>query len=129
MTRKPRRVPERIQDMLEAIGNVESDIGEMSKEEFLSDGKTQRAVIESLIVIGEAGNSIMQLDSSLQETRPALWQQFRDAYEMRIIPTHEYFRVDAAVVWTTVQHHLPLLKAQLIESGLGDTPSPPAPRP
>ena len=48
---------------------------------------------------------------------------------MRIILTHEYFRVDAAVVWTTVQHHLPLLKAQLIESGLGDTPSPPAPRP
>jgi len=39
---------------------------------------------------------------------------------MRIILTHEYFRVDASVVWTTVQDHLPVLKAQLIESGLGD---------
>jgi len=78
MTRKPRRLPERIRDMLEAISNIESDIGEMSKDEFLADGKTQRAVIEGLIVIGEAGNTIMQLDSSLQEAHPALWQQFRD---------------------------------------------------
>jgi uncharacterized protein with HEPN domain len=53
MTRKPRRLPERIRDMLEAISNIESDIGEMSKDEFLADGKTQRAVIESLIVIGK----------------------------------------------------------------------------
>ncbi len=129
MTRKPRRVPERIQDMLDAIRNVESDIGQMSKDEFLSDGKTQRAVIESLIVIGEAGNTIMQLDPSLQETTSALWQQCRDAYEMRIILTHEYFRVDATVVWTTVQDHLPVLKAQLIEFGLEANPSPPAPCP
>ena len=128
MTRKSRRVPERIQDMLEAISNVESDVGDMSEDWFLSDGKTQRAVIESLIVIGEAGHTIMQLDSSLQETAPDLWQQFRDAYEMRIILTHEYFRVDAAVVWTTVQDYLPVLKAQLIEFGLGENPAPPAAR-
>lgn len=106
MTRKPRRLPERIQDMLEAIRNIESDIGAMSKDEFLSDGKTQRAVIEGLIVIGEAGNTIMRLDSALQEANSALWQQFRDAYEMRIIVTHDYFRVDASVVWTTVRDHL-----------------------
>lgn len=52
MTRKPRRVPERIQDMLDAIDNASSDLGEISKDDFLADGKTQRAVIESLIVIG-----------------------------------------------------------------------------
>ena len=120
MTRKPRRLPERIRDVLEAISNIESDIGAMSKDGFLSGSKTQRAVINRLIVIGEAGNTIMQLDSSLQEAHSALWQQFRDAYEMRIILTHEYFRVDASVVCTSVQDHLPALKAQLIESGLGD---------
>ena len=73
MTRKPRRLPERIRDMLEAISNIESDIGAMSKDEFPSDGKTQRAVIESLIVIGEAGNTIMQLEASLKEANSALW--------------------------------------------------------
>lgn len=49
MTRKPRRLPERIQDILEAVRNIASDIGEVSNDEFLADGKTQRAVIEGLI--------------------------------------------------------------------------------
>ena len=37
MTRNPRRVRDRIQDMLEAIGNVKSDLGDMSRDEFLAD--------------------------------------------------------------------------------------------
>lgn len=123
MNPKPRRVADRIQDMLEAIGNAESDMAGMSREEFLADGKTQRAVIESLIVIGEAGNNIMQLDAAMQQTSPALWQYCRDAYDMRIILTHEYFRVDASVVWTTVKENLPELRAKLIDFISGSTPS------
>lgn len=115
MIGKSRRVPDRIQDMLEAIGNVASDLGNMSKEEFLADGKTQRAVIESLIVLGEAANKIIQVDPTIQQAAPTLWQQFRDAYDMRIVLTHEYFRVDAAIVWTTVKENLPILEAQLVE--------------
>lgn len=115
MTRNPRRVAERVQDMLEAIGNVASDLGNMHKADFLADGKTQRAVIESLIVIGEAANKIIQLDPAIRQSAPRLWQQFRDAYDMRIVLTHEYFRVDAAIVWTTVKGNLPILKTQLLE--------------
>ena len=74
MTRKPRSLPERSRDMLEAISNIESDIGAMSKDGFLSGSKTQRAVINRLIVIGEAGNTIVQLDSSFLEANSALWQ-------------------------------------------------------
>lgn len=66
----------------------------------------------------------MQLDPALQTTTPVLWQQFRDAYEMRIILTHEYFRIDAAVVWTTIQINLPVLKEQL-NSFLSNASSPP----
>jgi uncharacterized protein with HEPN domain len=113
MTRNSRRVHDRIQDILEAIGNVKSDLGETGKEDFLADGKTQRAVIESLIVIGEAANKIMQLDPAAEQSAPTLWQHFRDAYDMRIILTHEYFRVDAAIVWTTVKESLPLIEAEL----------------
>jgi uncharacterized protein with HEPN domain len=109
-------VPDRIQDILEAIGNVEADVGALSYEEFLKDGKTQRAVIESLIVIGEAGNHVTQIDPAIQQKMPTLWQQLRDAYEMRIILTHEYFRVDAAVVWITIKDHLPALKADVEEA-------------
>ena len=108
-----RRVSDRIQHMLEAIGNARSDIGALSKDQFLADGKTQRAVIESIIVIGEAANKVIQLDPSIEQRNPILWQQFRDSYDMRIVLTHEYFRVDPSIVWTTVKNHLPQLEGLL----------------
>lgn len=113
MRGKAGRVPDRIQDILEAIRNIREDIGSQSKKAFLADGKTQRAVIESLIVIGEAANSVLRLDTGIENTHPALWLQLRDAYDMRIVLTHEYFRVDAAVVWDTVQTDLPRLASHL----------------
>lgn len=115
MSNKTRRVPERLQDMHEAIANARDDLGASTKEDFLADGKTQRAVIESLIVIGEAAKLVMRLDPDLASRAPDTWQQFRDAYDMRIVLTHEYFRVDAAVVWETVKNDLPQLNA-LVES-------------
>lgn len=118
MNAKAHRVPERLQDIREAIANARSDLGALSKEQFLADGKTQRAVIESLIVIGEAAKLVMRLDPDLERRSPDAWQQFRDAYDMRIVLTHEYFRVDAAVVWETVKNDLPQVNA-LIESLLG----------
>lgn len=57
----------------------------------------------------------MQIDQTIQLAAPTLWQDFRDAYDMRIILTHEYFRVDAAIVWTTIHQSLPLLEAHLFE--------------
>ena len=115
MNNKTRRIPARLQDMREAIANALGDAGTLNKDEFLTDGKTQRAVIESLIVIGEAANNVMRLDPDLAARSPDAWQQLRDAYDMRIVLTHEYFRVDAAVVWETLRNDLPALDA-LIES-------------
>jgi uncharacterized protein with HEPN domain len=102
-----------MQDIREAIGNIQADIGSLTKEHFLGDGKTQRAVVESLIVIGEAAKSVMRLDPSIEQRYPLFWQHLRDAYDMRIVLTHEYFRVDASVVWDTVQADLPQLTALL----------------
>lgn len=115
MSDKARRVPARLLDMREAIANVRNDIGTLSKDEFLADGKTQRAVIESLIVIGEAANIILRLDPDLQHRVPDAWRSLREAYDMRIVLTHEYFRIDAAIVWDTVKNDLPALDA-LVES-------------
>lgn len=85
-----------------------------SIEQFLADGKTQRAVIESIIVIGEAANNLMRLAPEIEQNGPLIWQHLRDVYDMRIVLTHEYFRVDAAIVWTTVKNHLPQLEKLLI---------------
>jgi len=121
MKRNPRRLSERLRDILEAIENVRSDIAGLDQAAFLEDGKTQRAVIESIIVIGEAANRVTALAPAIKDDQPALWQQLRDAYDMRIILTHEYFRVDASIVWTTVHTSLEELEATvrafLIDTG------------
>ena len=104
MNKKSRRIPDRILDIREALANAKNDIGALTKEQFMLDGKTQRAVIESVIVIGEAANNIMRLDPDIEQRNPETWQHFRDVYDMRIVLTHEYFRVDASVVWDTVQN-------------------------
>ena len=93
-----RRVSDRVGHMLEAIENIRADIGQLSQAQFLADGKTQRAVIESIVVLGEAASRVMQLMPSINESQPQLWQQFRDAADMRNLLTHEYFRVDASTL-------------------------------
>jgi uncharacterized protein with HEPN domain len=110
---KAGRVPERLLDIREAIRNAVSDLGALSKDQFLADGKTQRAVIESIIVIGEAANNVMRLAPRLQQDSPTAWQHLGDVYDMRIVLTHEYFRVDAGVVWDTVKNDLPKLELLL----------------
>lgn len=50
---------------------------------------------------------------SIKESQPQLWQQLRDAADVRNLLTHEYFRVDDSIVWTTVVRDLPELEAAL----------------
>jgi uncharacterized protein with HEPN domain len=45
MTGKTRRAVDRIADICQAIAHAAGDLGDMSKAQFLADGKTQRAVI------------------------------------------------------------------------------------
>ena len=108
-----RRIPDRIEDIRAAIANIRSDIGDQDKNVFLSDGKTQRAVIESLIVIGEAATRILQAEPNLELAQPEVWQRLRDANGMRNILAHEYFRVDPAVIWDTTINELSDLEASL----------------
>jgi len=113
MSRDPRRALDRAQDILDAIANIQNDLGGLSKDAFLEDGKTQRAVIEGFIVVGEASNRLCDLRPDLEVGDSNLWAHLRDAYDMRNVLTHEYFRVDAGIVWETVLQELPALQAML----------------
>jgi uncharacterized protein with HEPN domain len=119
MTDKRRRIADWLRDIRQAIDYAKEDVGAMSKKEFLADGKTQRAVIESIIVIGEASNRVMRLEPSIETATPELWMQLREAYQMRNLVTHEYHRADAAVVWDTVKIDLPLMDG-LVSAYLGN---------
>lgn len=95
------------QSAVDACGFVEG----MSKEDFLVDRRTQRAVVMSLVIIGEAATQIMDRYPAFVERHPDVrWRSMRG---MRNRIAHGYFQLDLDVVWDTVQTALPELLARL----------------
>lgn len=77
-------------------------------EEFESSELHQNAVPHSLEIIGEAARRVSQEFRDLHPEIP--WQ---DMAGMRNRIIHEYFRVNLAAAWDTVQNDLPGLIALL----------------
>lgn len=91
----------------EACGFVEGQ----TKDDFLADKRTQRAVVMSLIIIGEAATKAMDRYAAFIEAHPGLrWRSMRG---MRNRIAHGYFDINLDVVWDTVQVALPDLLGQL----------------
>jgi len=93
----------------------------MSREAFVADKRTQRAVVMSLVIVGEAATKILERDSGFAALHPELpWRSMRG---MRNRIAHGYFDIDLNIVWETVQTALPDLLSQLrqIHKG-GETP-------
>lgn len=94
--------------VLEAIEYIEKYTGEITKEEFLEDEKTQDAVIRRIEIIGEGIKNIPE--EFREENQESLWE---GAAGMRDILIHQYFSVDMEVVWNTVQKTVPELKENI----------------
>ena len=72
---------------------------------FVKDRKTYSATIREFEIIGEAvGKLPMELKAKAPDTP---WQDIKDFRNLLI---HEYFGVDAQIVWHTVKNELPVLK-------------------
>ena len=81
------------------------------RTEFLSDTKTQDAVILKLIVIGEAATQVMDEAPEFAEVNSEVpWRQLRG---MRNRMAHGYFEIDMGIVWATVTASLPELEKNL----------------
>ena len=107
----PRRdVRLRIEDMLEAIERIEAHSAGFTADQFRQDQKTFDAVVRNLEVIGEAAS---RLDDEFTALRPAV--PWTDVRAMRHVLVHEYFGIDAGIVWETVVHDLPVLRRELEE--------------
>ena len=102
----------RLQDILDAIDAIES-YGVASYEDFLTDGKTQDAILYNLIIIGEAANQVT--DDFQDQYHLVPWSSMIGT---RNIIVHGYDQVKLQIVWDIMQRDLAALKKE-IQRALG----------
>jgi uncharacterized protein with HEPN domain len=65
-------------------------------------------MVHHLLIIGEAARAI---DPAVRQRYPTIpWRQIAG---MRNILVHDYFRINQAIVWETIENHLPSLNAEV----------------
>jgi uncharacterized protein with HEPN domain len=98
----------RIEDILDAIRDIEQLTEDMTCGTFCADNKTVKAVLYNTAVIGEAARHV---PPDFRALHPEI--SWREMADMRNVVIHEYFGVDLEILWETIQHELPPLKTLL----------------
>ncbi|PWB54203.1 MAG: nucleotidyltransferase [Candidatus Methanoperedenaceae archaeon] len=101
---------ERLLDILEAIKNIEK-YASHGHETFEHDELIQTWIVHHLQIIGEAASA---LPDSFRDKYPEVpWSKI---IGMRNILVHNYFGVDADVVWAVVVNDLPDLRQKIVNA-------------
>lgn len=86
-----------LEDILQAIGKIETYTQNMSWEDFQENEMAIDAVIRNLEVIGEA---VKNIPTEIKKNRPEI--EWRKIAGLRDILAHEYFGVDLRIVWDVI---------------------------
>lgn len=95
-------------DIYQAAQDVIEFKGEMSRDEFLKDKKTQSSILHKLLVIGEATKRLSQAYRDEHDHLP-----WRPMAGMRDRLIHGYNNVDLEEVWNTATRDIPALLLDL----------------
>lgn len=110
----PDRLGDFIAHMIDAAVRVREFARPLTRDAFLADRKSQDAIVYNLLIIGEAASRIVTEYPEFTAAHDDIpWSMLRG---MRNRMAHGYFKLDMAVVWTTVQTSVPELHARLIEA-------------
>ena len=83
-----------LEDILDSAEAIKEFTKDLNFEDFIDDRKTYSATIREYIVIGEAISTLIDI---LEEEAPTYpWRMVKD---FRNFIIHEYFGVDAQIVW------------------------------
>jgi uncharacterized protein with HEPN domain len=98
----------RLEDIINAIHQIEIILDGVKRKEFLENGILQAAVMHHIFVIGEAS---VNVSDDLQRRHPKVW--WKALRRLRNVVTHEYFAIDYPAVWNVVKKDLPELELQI----------------
>ncbi|MDX3975787.1 DUF86 domain-containing protein [Shinella sp.] len=105
------RLSDYLSHMLDAADQACTYVEGMEKEDFLTDKRTQQAVILNIVIIGEAATKLLKDYDGFLQRHPAVpWHAMKG---MRNRIAHGYFDINLDIVWDTVKTALPDLLAQL----------------
>jgi uncharacterized protein with HEPN domain len=94
-------------DIRDALARIER-YTEGGKDMFLTDEKTQDAVIYNLAIIGEA---VKGLPATLRSQYPSI--PWKSVAGMRDIVIHDYNGTDVVTIWKAVERDLPRLRTTI----------------
>src|SRR5437879_2190912 len=109
---------ERLGHILDAITEIEIYTTNVELKDFLANSMMRFASIKQIEIIGEAVNYITPETKAL-----FLDIEWKQIVGMRHILIHEYFGVDANLVWQVICNDIPNLKTAIVnvQGGLDKT--------
>ncbi|MBE7385482.1 MAG: DUF86 domain-containing protein [Leptolyngbya sp. SIO1E4] len=105
-----RALSEYLDDILAAIADIEAFTDGIDFNEFRENREKVLAVVKSIEILGEATKKI---PDEVRRAHPQV--AWRSITGMRDMLVHEYWGIDMAVVWSTVEEGIPSLKAVIME--------------
>lgn len=101
-------------DIVEAADTIQRFIEGVQRENFVDDELRRSAVLQKLIVIGEAA---ARLPREFTERHPEV--EWADIVSFRNIAVHEYFSVNWSIVWVAATQDTPELRRKVEDSSRG----------
>ena len=112
MRKRPERIPDYLDHILDAINHIEDYILGLDQETFLQTRLIQDAVARNIEIVGEASSRILRADDEFEERHPEI--ELTRAYRTRNAVIHEYDEIDFTIVWRVATLNFPLLKQAII---------------
>lgn len=96
--------------ILSEIADINSFIQGMNEDDFNHSRVAQKAVMMSLLNIGELSKSFSE--GYLEATKEIPWKEIRG---LRNIAAHHYESIRISSIWLTIQNDIPALERDLEE--------------
>ncbi|MBN1937796.1 MAG: DUF86 domain-containing protein [Anaerolineae bacterium] len=97
-------------DIVEAADAIYRFVEDIERADFFKDEMRQSAVLQKLIVIGEAA---ARLSAGFREQYPKV--EWADIVGFRNIAVHEYFAISWSIVWVTATQDVPKLRREIAQ--------------